>query len=125
MPFNTVEDYIASLEPWQMEIVARLRALLKQVEPPALERIMWNQPVFDVNGHCFYIKAFKNHVNFGFFQGEALSDPQGLLHGSGKQMRHIPIKNAAEITENLDALTDMIYEAMRLNLEQGDPTRWE
>jgi hypothetical protein len=122
MSYQTVEEYIASLQPWQMEIVARLRALLKQVEPPAIERIMWNQPVFDVNGHCCYIKAFQDHVNFGFFRGAALSDPAGLLHGSGEMMRHIPIKNAAEITENLNALTDMIYEAMRLNLEEGDPT---
>ena len=125
MPFSTVEDYIASLEPWQMEIVARLRALLKQVEPPAIERIMWNQPVFDVNGHCFYIKAFKEHVNFGFFRGAALSDPKGLLHGSGEMMRHIPIKSAAEIAENLAVLNDMIYEAMRLNLEEGDSTLWD
>ncbi len=125
MSYQTVEDYIASLEPWQMEIVARLRALLKQTDPPAIERIMWNQPVFDVNGHCFYIKAFQDHVNFGFFRGADLSDPEGLLHGSGKQMRHIPIKKASEITDNLETLTDMIYEAMRLNLEEGDSTLWD
>jgi hypothetical protein len=122
MPFSTVEDYIGSLEPWQMEIVARIRALLQQVEPPPTELIMWNQPVFDINGHCFYIKAFEDHVNLGFFRGAQLSDPQGLLHGTGKKMRHIPIRNASDIAGNLDALTGMIYEAMRLNLEQGDPT---
>jgi hypothetical protein len=125
MPYRTLEDYMASLEPWQVEIVARLRALLKQVEPPPIERIMSDQPVFDINGPCFYLTAFRDHVNFGVYQGAMVDDPAGLLEGTGKRMRHISIKSVSEITENLDAFTDLIYEAIRLNLEQGDPTRWD
>ena len=36
-----------------------------------------------------YVNAFRDHVNIGFFLGTSLSDPTGLLEGSGRFMRHI------------------------------------
>jgi hypothetical protein len=38
-----------------------------------------------------------NWVNLGFNFGAALPDPQGLLHGEGKWIRHIRIAHAADL----------------------------
>src|SRR5689334_4121650 len=38
-----------------------------------------------------YVNAFTAHVNVGFFRGAQLPDPNGLLEGSGKLMRHVKI----------------------------------
>lgn len=38
-----------------------------------------------------YVDSFKAHVNVGFFRGAELPDPQGLLAGTGKLMRHVKI----------------------------------
>ena len=38
-----------------------------------------------------YVNAFTAHVNVGFFGGAELADPQGLLEGTGKFMRHVKI----------------------------------
>lgn len=38
-----------------------------------------------------YVNAFTAHVNVGFFMGAALSDPAGLLQGTGKFMRHVKL----------------------------------
>ncbi len=38
-----------------------------------------------------YVNAFTKHVNVGFFHGADLPDPQGLLEGSGKFMRHVKL----------------------------------
>ena len=35
-----------------------------------------------------YVNAFKAHVNVGFFRGAEIADPEGLLEGAGKFMRH-------------------------------------
>jgi len=35
-----------------------------------------------------YVNAFTAHVNVGFFHGAELPDPNGLLEGTGKFMRH-------------------------------------
>jgi hypothetical protein len=36
-----------------------------------------------------YVNVFTSHVNIGFFHGASLSDPAGLLQGSGRFMRHV------------------------------------
>lgn len=39
-----------------------------------------------------YVDAFQAHVNVGFFRGAELPDPQGLLEGAGKFMRHVKLR---------------------------------
>ena len=39
-----------------------------------------------------YVNAFKAHVNVGFFRGAELPDPNGLLEGTGRFMRHVKIR---------------------------------
>ena len=44
-----------------------------------------------------YVNAFKAHVNVGFFRGAELSDPKGLLEGTGKYMRHVKLRPDREV----------------------------
>ena len=39
-----------------------------------------------------YVNVFTAHVNVGFFQGAGLKDPEGLLQGTGKFMRHVKLR---------------------------------
>ncbi|MFN0052873.1 MAG: DUF1801 domain-containing protein [Planctomycetales bacterium] len=39
-----------------------------------------------------YVNAFKAHVNVGFFRGAEIPDPQHLLVGTGKFMRHVKLR---------------------------------
>ena len=36
-----------------------------------------------------YANPFKARVNVGFFRGAEIADPNGLLEGTGKFMRHV------------------------------------
>jgi hypothetical protein len=56
-----------------------------------------------------YVNTFTSHVNVGFFHGFALKDPAGLLQGTGKRMRHVKLRPAAEI--NASALKALIHAA--------------
>ncbi len=56
-----------------------------------------------------YVNVFTAHVNVGFFLGATLSDPSGLLEGTGKRMRHIKLKPGKEI--DAEALGRLIREA--------------
>ena len=38
-----------------------------------------------------YVNAFRAHVNVGFFRGAELDDPDRLLQGTGKMMRHVKL----------------------------------
>src|SRR5215471_3397980 len=55
-----------------------------------------------------YVNAFTSHVNVGFFHGAALPDPDHLLQGAGKFMRHVKLRpgahsNAAALSRLIDA----------------------
>ena len=64
-----------------------------------------------------YVNAFSAHVNVGFVHGAALEDPQGLLEGAGKRMRHVKIRWAQPVNEAaLGALIAAAYADMRLRL---------
>src|SRR5262245_19815577 len=39
-----------------------------------------------------YVNAFTAHVNVGFFRGAELADPNRLLEGTGKFMRHVKLR---------------------------------
>lgn len=56
-----------------------------------------------------YVNAFKAHVNVGFFLGATLPDPNRLLEGSGKFMRHVKLQSGREI--EAAALTKLIKAA--------------
>ena len=48
------------------------------------------------------MQANKNHVNLGFYKGfEKLNDPNGILEGTGKTMRHIKLKTVSDVDTEL------------------------
>ena len=67
-----------------------------------------------------YVNVFTSHVNVGFFQGAALSDPAHLLQGNGKYMRHVKLRpgtvtNAAALRR----LIDVAYADIKERVEHG------
>jgi hypothetical protein len=75
-------------------------------------------PVACVGDAAFgYVNVFTSHVNVGFFNGVALKDPERLLEGSGKRMRHVKLKPGIPIDSSaLAALIHAAYEDMRERL---------
>lgn len=56
-----------------------------------------------------YVNAFRDHVNVGFFRGTEIADPEGLLEGTGKLMRHVKLRPDGDV--NTAALTKLIETA--------------
>jgi hypothetical protein len=59
-------------------------------------------------------------VNVGFFQGASLSDPGGLLEGSGKYMRHVKLR-AGTVTDDaaIRGLIEAAYADIKERVENG------
>ena len=76
------------------------------------------QPTACVGGAAFaYVDAFASHVNVGFFQGAELPDPQGLLAGAGKFMRHVKLRPGEEVDVSaLSVLIDAAYTDVKARL---------
>jgi len=44
-----------------------------------------------------YVNVFTAHVNVGFFHGAELADPDGLLEGAGRWMRHVKLRPGHDV----------------------------
>ena len=66
-----------------------------------------------------YVNAFKAHVNVGFFRGAEIDDPEGLLEGTGKFMRHVKLKPQRDINAAaLATLIETAYADIKARLEE-------
>jgi hypothetical protein len=67
-----------------------------------------------------YVNAFKAHVNVGFFRGAEIADPEGLLEGTGKFMRHVKLRPGCNVNATaLRKLIDTAYTDMKGRLRTG------
>jgi hypothetical protein len=58
-----------------------------------------------------YVNAFTAHVNVGFFRGAEIEDPEDLLEGTGRFMRHVKLRPERGVDES--ALAGLIEAAYR------------
>lgn len=65
-----------------------------------------------------YVDAFIAHVNVGFFRGAMLPDPDRLLEGAGKCMRHVKLRPDRDIdASSLQDLIEKAYADIRERLD--------
>jgi len=96
------------------KVAKAVRALVKKSVPACEEYVNpWKIPTFDLNGPlCFYMTA-KEHVVFGFMRGAVLRDPQKLLEGTGKYLRHVKLRSVADVRR--PAVRRLLQQAAALN----------
>ena len=120
MPKKSIDGYIDGLPPAQRRIVSALVDLVREAAPGSVGSIKWAQPVFEQNGPFCYIRAFKDHVNLGFWRGVDIPSGNGLLESGGKKMAHVKVRSEDQIKREL--FQSWVREAVQLNLTKGDPT---
>ena len=110
-PFMKVEN------PALQKVVRGLRSLVKVIVPETKTSMnAWGIPTFETKDpFCFYMVG-KNHVTFGFHYGTSLPDPNGLLVGTGKNLRHVKLRTAEDLEQK--GLKDLILAAAHL---EGKP----
>ena len=97
-----VTDYINNAPEEQREIMHAIRSLLHQSGENVAEDFKWSRPIFKTKKDFAYLQANKTYVNLGFYKDfERLNDPNNLLEGTGKTMRHIKLKKVADIDTEL------------------------
>ena len=121
MAARSIEEYAEGLGDWRGDVVGAIDRLVRNAAPKANASLKWAQPVYEQGGPFAYVKAFGSSVNFGFWRGTDLSDPDGRLEGTGDRMRHVKLASAEDVDEK--RLTAWVKEAVTLNAEKGDPTK--
>jgi len=82
-PSQLIDERIAELGDWRGELLARLRALVKQAIPSVTEEWKWRGvPTWYQDGMLFTGETYKKVVKMTFAKGASLEDPAGLFNSS-------------------------------------------
>jgi len=115
-----IDERIAELGDWRGARLARLRDVIRQADPEAIEEWKWNVPVWSHHGILCTGESYQRAVKLTFARGASLADPSGLFNSSleGKVRRAIDFHEGDPV--DTKALGALIREAAALNAERAD-----
>src|SRR3954451_6540197 len=97
-------DFLTAYDPHISDLALALRAVILEEAPDASESIYQVYTVaiwFGFSGKMkdmfCYIATNAKHVNLGFPRGTSLPDPNRVLEGDGKTMRHIKFASLRDL----------------------------
>ena len=119
-----IDARIKELGDWRGELLARLRALVKEAVPEVVEEWKWRgTPVWSHHGQICTGETYKKAVKMTFAKGASLADPAGLFNASleGNVRRAIDFFEGDEVDEK--ALKALVRAAGELNLNKASVRR--
>lgn len=98
--FGTFDELMAETGGPLQPIARRLREIVLEIHPDAVEVVRLGDraatyglgPKKMSEGYC-YVLPYTAWVNLGFFWGAQLPDPDGLLEGTGANLRHVKLRS--------------------------------
>ena len=125
--FPTAVKRDAAVDRWLKKHAGQLGAFAREwfsrmrvCGPDVRELLHDGCPVACVDDAAFgYVNVFTAHMNVGFFHGATLPDPEGLLVGTGKRMRHLKLRPGQAVdVAAIGALIDAAYVDVRARLKR-------
>ena len=113
---------------WRADTLARIRKLIEQADPEAVETVKWRNPsnpagvpVWEHAGILCTGETYKDYVKLTFAHGAALDDPAGLFNAgfAGNTRRAIDIHQGRMPDEA--AFKALIRAAVALNVSKKAP----
>jgi hypothetical protein len=123
-PSRLIDARIKELSDWRGETLARVRRLIREADPEAVEEWKWRGvPVWSHGGILCTGETYKAVVKLTFANGAALDDPSRLFNSSleGNTRRAIDIHEGDAIDEV--ALKALIRAAVALNVSKRAAAR--
>lgn len=118
-----IDAKIAELGGWRGEMLAKLRALIREADPEVVEKVKWRKPsnpsgvpVWEHAGIICTGETYKDKVKLTFERGAVLPDPKRLFNSSldGNRRRAIDVFEGDEI--DAATLKALVRAAVKVNL---------
>lgn len=110
-----IDARIEEVGGWRGEMLARLRALIKETDADVVEEWKWGVPVWSHKGLICTGETYKNVVKTTFAKGASLADPSRLFNSSlgGNVRRAIDFHEGDKLDPK--ALKTLVRAAVALN----------
>ena len=110
---NEIENYMATLEPFQREIVNAVRETVLGADSKIKEGIKWGSIAFFNKKNICGFRIAKKHVTLLFMEGSRLKTPN-ILSGDGPKARTYQIANIADL--NRKSIEALVQESVALGM---------
>jgi hypothetical protein len=94
---KNVDAYVRSLAPGRRALVQRLRRLVASEAPHLGEVMKWGNVCWVGQGNVCLVHVADDHLDFGFFRGSSIPDPDRILVGKGAYLRMVKVRRASDI----------------------------
>jgi hypothetical protein len=116
-----IDERIQKLGDWRGRTLGRMRKLILQAAPGAVEEMKWAKatnpgtPVWSLDGIICTGESYKSVVKLTFAKGASLEDPRRLFNSSldGNVRRAIDIHEGEDVDES--AFKALVRQAVELN----------
>ena len=118
-----IDGRLAELGDWRGATLARVRMLIREADPDAVETVKWRKPsnpsgvpVWEHAGILCTGEVYKDYVKLTFARGAALADPAGLFNAGfgGNTRRAIDLREGDEV--DVAAFKALVREAVEHNV---------
>ena len=99
---GTFADVLAGATAALRPLCEHLRATIRELHPQCVEVVWPRQKIASfgvgpkkMTEHYCYLQVHAAHINLGFYRGAELRDPQRMLDGTGKALRHVKLTDVA------------------------------
>ena len=102
---DEIDRFLEAYTPDIRDLTHEVRALIASVTPDADEylklgwKVIWYGFGPKMPDQFAVVMPTRNHVGLGFAYGSDLPDPKGKLEGTGKRMRHVKLRTAADVAD--------------------------
>jgi hypothetical protein len=101
---GTFDDILAAAKPELRPVCKALRSLIGSSDSGFVEVVWPRQKIASfgvgpkkMTEHYAYIAVQSSHVNLGFYHGTSLPDPTRILEGTGKELRHLKLRQVSDV----------------------------
>ena len=115
MASRSFDELVISYAPEVRTLARRTRTFIRELIPKIEETVDTSGPYVSYGfgpgykGIVCYMTIGKTGVKLGVANGTSLPDPNSLLQGSGKNVRHVPLNKVADLGQT--GLDDLIRAA--------------
>jgi hypothetical protein len=95
---GTLDDVLALADGDVRDLLVQMRDLISALHPDTVEvprpgerSVAYGHGPKKMSEAYVYLMPHARHLNLGFYHGVDLPDPEGLLEGSGKALRHVKL----------------------------------
>ena len=112
-----VQQVLSKCSPEVLSLVEQVRGVIESVAPDASVRGYpgWHNICYTYRGmnDGVMVGPLRDSVNLYFPKGVGHDDPQGMLEGTGKRMRHVKVREAGDVTGRSEAIKALLIQALQ------------